>query len=78
MDKIQLNEYIESVMRQLKRPNGLIITTGLTGSENYCSLRFLWKFIPRAIKSSLWKNLLNKLRELCKRKLKTSTLLPPV
>ncbi|MCA9356863.1 type II/IV secretion system protein [Candidatus Nomurabacteria bacterium] len=39
MDKIQLNEYIESVMRQqLKRPNGLIITTGPTGSGKTTAL----------------------------------------
>jgi type IV pilus assembly protein PilB len=39
MDKIKLNPYIETVLRQeLKKPNGLIITTGPTGSGKTTSL----------------------------------------
>jgi type IV pilus assembly protein PilB len=39
MDKIQLNPYIEKEMRlQLKKPNGLIITTGPTGSGKTTAL----------------------------------------
>ncbi|MCA9354083.1 MAG: type II/IV secretion system protein [Candidatus Kaiserbacteria bacterium] len=39
MDRIDLNPYIEAVMRQqLKRPNGLIITTGPTGSGKTTAL----------------------------------------
>ena len=39
MDKIELNEHIEKVLReQLKRPNGLIITTGPTGSGKTTAL----------------------------------------
>lgn len=39
MEKIQLNQWVESVMRQqLKRPNGIIITTGPTGSGKTTAL----------------------------------------
>jgi len=39
MDRIQLNPYIEKVMHQeLKKPNGLIITTGPTGSGKTTAL----------------------------------------
>jgi len=39
MEKIQLNPYIHKVMvQQLKRPNGLIITTGPTGSGKTTAL----------------------------------------
>lgn len=39
MDRIQLNPYIEVVMRQqLKRPNGMIVTTGPTGSGKTTAL----------------------------------------
>ncbi|MCA9360269.1 type II/IV secretion system protein [Candidatus Nomurabacteria bacterium] len=39
MDSINLNPYIEKVLReQLKRPNGLIITTGPTGSGKTTAL----------------------------------------
>lgn len=39
MDKIKLNPYIAEVMKQqLKRPNGLIITTGPTGSGKTTAL----------------------------------------
>lgn len=39
MDRIQLNPYIKAVMeQQLKRPNGLIITTGPTGSGKTTAL----------------------------------------
>jgi type IV pilus assembly protein PilB len=39
MEKLQLNEYMQTVMEaQLKRPNGLIITTGPTGSGKTTAL----------------------------------------
>ncbi|MEN9921742.1 MAG: type pilus assembly ATPase PilB, type pilus assembly protein PilB [Candidatus Parcubacteria bacterium] len=39
MDRLQLNPYIEEVMRrELKKPNGLIITTGPTGSGKTTAL----------------------------------------
>lgn len=39
LDRIQLNKYIRSVMElQLKKPNGLIITTGPTGSGKTTAL----------------------------------------
>ncbi len=39
MERIQLNSYIEEVMRrELKKPNGLIITTGPTGSGKTTAL----------------------------------------
>jgi len=39
MDKIKLNKWIESALRQqLKKPNGLIITTGPTGSGKTTAL----------------------------------------
>jgi type II secretory ATPase GspE/PulE/Tfp pilus assembly ATPase PilB-like protein len=39
MDKIKLNPYISAIMtQQLKRPNGLIITTGPTGSGKTTAL----------------------------------------